>query len=55
MARREAVLLRMAFRSLPPLVAVFKTLAVPVEESVCVATKSEPTSGGMDALTSVTV
>jgi len=37
----------MALRSLPPPTRLlFKTLAVPVEELVCVATRSEPTSGG---------
>lgn len=47
MAFRDAVLLRMALRSLPPPMRfAFKTLAVPVEELVCVATRSEPTSGG---------
>lgn len=47
MAFREAVLLRIALRSLPPPTRLlFKTPAVPVEELVCVATKSDPTSGG---------
>ena len=44
----------MALRSLPPPIrAAFKTPAVPVEELVCVATRSEPTSGGTGDLVDI--